>query len=203
MQSIKDTVSNEIIIKKSRFIGIVEPIRKEEDIATIHQKYKDKYPDANHHCLAAVYDKTGSIQRFDDDGEPSQTAGMPMLNVLQKQGLTNVCAVVIRYFGGIKLGAGGLVRAYSKAVGEALLNAKKTARTLLIKASIHASYADAAKLDRLLENTVHVLDKVYTDTVTFTIELEASTFENLKNGVQEITAGRSETTILKEYETYR
>ncbi len=203
MQSIKTTVSTEIVIKKSRFIGVVEPIRKEEDIAILHQKYKDKYPDANHHCLAAVYDKMGSIQRFDDDGEPSQTAGMPMLNVLQKQGLTNVCAVVIRYFGGIKLGAGGLVRAYSKTVGDALLNAKKTVRTPLIKSSITASYADAAKLERLLENTVTILDKVYKDTVTFTIELEASTFDNLKHSVQETTAGRCEATLLEEYETYR
>lgn len=119
MFTIKENVKNEIVINKSRFITYIYKINNENDINNILSNLKKEYKDATHYCFAYV---VGNIKRFNDDGEPSHTAGMPMLNVLENKNLNNVLAVVIRYFGGIKLGAGGLVRAYTNSVSEALLD---------------------------------------------------------------------------------
>ena len=116
MRTIKNNTINEIIIKNSRFICLLIKINS-VDINDILDKIKSDYPKATHNCYAYLYN---DIQRFNDDGEPGGTAGMPMLNVLLKEELSNVLCVVIRYFGGIKLGAGGLVRAYTKSVTECL-----------------------------------------------------------------------------------
>ena len=115
-------MTNEIIIKNSRFICVFMKINS-IDISNILDKIKEEYPKATHYCYAYVYN---DIQRFSDDGEPGGTAGMPILNVLENNNLNYVLCIVIRYFGGIKLGAGGLVRAYTKAVTNALDKTKLT-----------------------------------------------------------------------------
>ena len=121
MKSINKNVVNEIIINKSMFITKLIKINNEDEIKIKLDYIQKEYKDAHHYCYAYI---TGNTKRFNDDGEPSGTAGMPILNVLENNNLTNILCVVIRYFGGIKLGAGGLVRAYTKAVTEALNNAK-------------------------------------------------------------------------------
>ena len=118
MKTIKENTKNEIIIKNSRFITLLYKIRSKEEIEQYLQQVKKLYPKATHYCYA--YKIGENIKKTSDDGEPGGTAGMPMLNVLDKEDITNILAITIRYFGGIKLGAGGLIRAYSKSVKEAL-----------------------------------------------------------------------------------
>lgn len=117
MFTIEKNIENEIIINKSRFITYLYKVNNIDEINNILEHLKKEYKDATHHCYSYII---GNIKRFNDDGEPSHTAGMPMLNVLENKKLNNVLAVVIRYFGGIKLGAGGLVRAYTNSVSEAV-----------------------------------------------------------------------------------
>lgn len=108
----------EYTVNKSRFISVTEHIESKEDALSVIQREKSRFPDATHHCWAYILDQSGTGTKFSDDGEPSGTAGMPILNVMQKQGLSHCITVVTRYFGGILLGAGGLVRAYTNsAVG--------------------------------------------------------------------------------------
>ena len=113
-------VEHEFIIKKSRFIATVEPVTSVEDADAVIARLRKQWWDARHNCSAMVTGLLGDQARSSDDGEPSGTAGVPMLEVLRRRELTDVVAVVTRYFGGVKLGAGGLVRAYSTAVSEAL-----------------------------------------------------------------------------------
>ena len=110
----------EIIEKKSRFIATVRPVETEEEAVAFINEMKKKYWDARHNCSAFVIGEHQELTRCSDDGEPAQTAGRPMLDVLLKEGITNVAVVVTRYFGGVLLGTGGLVRAYQKAVQEGL-----------------------------------------------------------------------------------
>ena len=118
MYTIKENVNGELIINKSKFITYIYNVNNKNDVNNIINDLKGKYKEATHYCYAYII---GNEKRFNDDKEPSHTAGMPMLNVLENKKLNNVLAVVIRYFGGIKLGAGGLVRAYTGAT-EAALN---------------------------------------------------------------------------------
>ena len=117
MKTIKKPVQSEINIKKSQFICCLFPTKNKRESKEIIQKLNQKYNDATHNCTAYI---VGDGEGFDDDGEPGGTAGRPMLNVLKKNEMENLVAIVTRYFGGIKLGAGGLVRAYSKSVLETL-----------------------------------------------------------------------------------
>ena len=110
MKTVKKEVTNEIIINKSKFITIIIPLTTIEQIDDILKNIKNKYKDATHYCYGYVIN---GKEKMSDDGEPSGTAGMPILNVIKKHDLTNVICIVVRYFGGIKLGAGGLTRAYS------------------------------------------------------------------------------------------
>ena len=120
----------EIIINRSRFIGRAFPINNEEDALLLLEQVRAEFPDASHHCYAYVLGRGSNIQRFNDDGEPGGTAGMPILQVILQQEIEDVLVVVTRYFGGIKLGAGGLVRAYSKSAAETLQKAGRVEMTL-------------------------------------------------------------------------
>ena len=117
MKTISEKITNELIIKNSKFITIIYPITSIENIQGLIDETKLVYPKATHYCYAYIIN---DIKRSSDDKEPSGTAGTPMLNVLTKENYTNILVITVRYFGGIKLGAGGLVRAYSKSVKEAL-----------------------------------------------------------------------------------
>lgn len=149
MNTIKNNVKNEIIINKSRFITYLYKVNNIFEVNNIINSLKKEYKDATHHCYAYIL---GNIKRANDDGEPSHTAGMPMLNVLESNDLDNILAVTIRYFGGIKLGAGGLVRAYTSSVTEAL---KETDIILLLKsykAVIEFDYKDIDKINYILKD---------------------------------------------------
>ncbi|WP_460799845.1 IMPACT family protein [Microbacterium sp. GXF0217] len=154
--TIADAVEHELVIKKSRFIAHVSPVASPEEADAVIARIRKQYWDARHNCSAQVTGTTGDRARSSDDGEPSGTAGIPMLEVLRRRDLTDVVAVVTRYFGGVKLGAGGLVRAYSSAVSEALDAAVLRDRMLLSRATITVPHGDAGRFDNLIREWVAV-----------------------------------------------
>ena len=127
MYIIRNNIDDEQIIKNSRFITRLVKITKKDEVEDILNNVKKEYPKATHYCYAYI---VNDYKKASDDGEPGGTAGMPILNVLEKEDMTSVIAIVVRYFGGIKLGAGGLVRAYSSSVRDTL---KKADKILLIE----------------------------------------------------------------------
>ena len=166
MYTIHENVKNEIIIKNSRFITIIAKIKFKEEVDSILNQIKKVYPKATHYCYTYKIGET--IKKAEDDGEPSSTAGLPMLNILEKEDITNVIAITVRYFGGIKLGASGLIRAYSKSVKEAL---KKAQTKELIKAvicDITFPYTKEKEINYKIPKE-HILDKSYLETITYRI----------------------------------
>ena len=153
MRSIKETTTNTIIIKKSEFITTLIPCNDEKEIKDLIELYSKD--DATHNCVAY---RVGPLEKADDDGEPSGTAGLPMLNVLQRQKIDNVIAIVTRYFGGIKLGAGGLTRAYTNSVADALKEADKETTIVVIFTNMN----DVSELSFTAEGKVAAGDKVGT-----------------------------------------
>nr|WP_201470635.1 YigZ family protein [Microbacterium hydrocarbonoxydans] len=145
-------VQHEIVIKKSRFIATVEPVGSVEAADAVIARIRKQWWDARHNCTAMVTGLLADQARSSDDGEPSGTAGVPMLEVLRRRELTDVVAIVTRYFGGVKLGAGGLVRAYSSAVSEALDLADLVRRRALTQVTIEVAHADAGRFDNLLRD---------------------------------------------------
>ncbi|WP_295101977.1 YigZ family protein [uncultured Microbacterium sp.] len=145
-------VEHELVIKKSRFIATVEPVASVDEADAVIARLRKRWWDARHNCSAMVTGLLGDQARSSDDGEPSGTAGVPMLEVLRRRELTDVVAVVTRYFGGVKLGAGGLVRAYSSAVSEALDLASPVHRQSLTQVTIDVAHADAGRYDNLLRD---------------------------------------------------
>lgn len=181
MRTIKSNVANEIIIKNSRFICLFMKINS-TDISNILDNIKEEYPKATHYCYAYVYN---DIQRFSDDGEPGGTAGMPMLNVLLKEELSNVLCVVIRYFGGIKLGAGGLVRAYTKSVTECLKVTDLMELEEGYKLRLKFNYNDEKQIKYLLKDS-NVLNEKYDLDVEYIVLVNNEIFNNIKNYNYEI-----------------
>lgn len=167
-RTIKENGTYELNIKKSRFICSLQRTDTEEDAQTLIDRIKKEHPKANHNCSAYLIGENSRIQRASDDGEPSGTAGVPILEVLKKNELENVTAVVTRYFGGIKLGAGGLIRAYGKSASSALKEIGIVEKKLHQFLSVVVSYHMSGKLQNDLHQSPYRLESVdYTDQVTF------------------------------------
>lgn len=179
MKSIENSITNMIIIQKSKFICKLVPVHNIEDITQELKQVKIEFPNATHYCYAYI---CGSTIHVSDDGEPNGTAGMPILNVLQKQNLNYILAIVIRYFGGIKLGAGGLVRAYSNATIEALK--KAILKTLVSGKLISCTfpYSEEKQMEYLLSN-VQIISKEYQEQITYKIKISNEEFEKIKNQI--------------------
>jgi uncharacterized YigZ family protein len=150
---------SEIEIKKSRFICSLKRVYSEEEAKAFIAEKKKEHWKANHNCSAFVIGENNEIQRSSDDGEPSGTAGVPMLEVLKKQGLINVVAVVTRYFGGTKLGSGGLIRAYSHAVSHALNTVGLVEGKLQQEIRLQISYANLGKVQNFMEHSPYILQE--------------------------------------------
>ena len=150
--TIASAVEHETVIRKSRFLTRIEPVSSVEQADAVIAAIRKRAWDATHNCTAMVTGLLGDQARSSDDGEPSGTAGIPMLEVLRRRELTDVVAVVTRYFGGVKLGAGGLVRAYSSAVSEALDLASLVRRAALRQVTLEVPHADAGRYDNLLRD---------------------------------------------------
>lgn len=176
MKTISKNIENEIIINKSRFICKLVKVYSEEDVMNALNNVKEEYKDATHYCYSYIINNT---ERFNDDGEPGGTAGMPILNVLKQNELNYVLCIVIRYFGGIKLGAGGLVRAYTKSASECLNNS--TLRELKIGFSIKILFDyDKVKLIDYTLNNIDIKDKTFEDKITYTFDISNENYSKIK-----------------------
>lgn len=174
--------SDEIIVNKSRFIGYVSPINSEDEAIDFINQIKKKHSDATHNVYAYVYGDNSNIQRFSDDGEPSGTAGMPVLNLIKLENLKNVVVVVTRYFGGILLGAGGLARAYSKAAKIGIDSAIIVDKTLYCDVNTEIDYTLLGKLENeLSKNNYLIKNKIFNEKVNLVILCLEEDVEKLKS----------------------
>lgn len=176
MQTIKNNTSNETIIKNSRFICYLYKIKDINDPNTILNNIKTIHKDATHYCYAYILD---NIKRTSDDGEPSGTAGIPILKVLENNNLNNILVIVVRYFGGIKLGAGGLVRAYTKSVTNTLSEDNTISLIPGYNLNIEFNYNQIKEIDYLLKN-ITINEKVFNTKIKYNIDIPISFLETIK-----------------------
>ena len=179
--SIKENVQAEIVVKKSKFICNLIKIETQEEAENIIKQIKKKYYDARHNCIAyRVISDERIIEKSNDDGEPSGTAGGPMLNILQKNDLCNVLVIVTRYFGGILLGTGGLVRAYSEATIEAINEAEKVEKCIGLEAEVQIEYNYLESFKHYCKiNNIFIGNFIYSDKIFCKIELQESNKQRL------------------------
>ncbi len=181
----------EIVEKKSRFIAHVFPVTKEEQALEYIETLKKQYWDARHNCYAYVMGENQQLQRFSDDGEPSGTAGKPILEVLLGEDIHNTLVVVTRYFGGTLLGTGGLVRAYSAATKTGIENSIVTDRCKGKKIELKTDYNGLGKIQYIMgEMDIPILDTVYTDMVGIIAVIPNMLYHSFKKKVTEVTAGK-------------
>ncbi len=180
MNTIKETIENTLIIKNSRFITIIYNINDIKDIDKYLKLVKDKYKDATHYCYAYILPNN---IKCSDDGEPGGTAGKPILDVLTKHNLNFILAIVVRYFGGIKLGAGGLIRAYSKCISSCLNNTELTKLIPGKNIDIYFTYKDINDIDLLL-TICHINNKNYQDMISYNVNIPNDLLPILENKYQ-------------------
>lgn len=181
---------DEVIINKSRFIGYAMPIDSEEDALEFIEEIKRKHRDATHNVYAYVVGENSNIQRFSDDGEPSGTAGIPALEVIKKEDLRNVVVVVTRYFGGVKLGGGGLIRAYTRGAKIGLDAGIIVDMTLHRKLKIRIDYTNYGKIENFLLAGGYLLDdSVFDDAVNIYVYIEEEELSNFTNIITDLTSG--------------
>ena len=184
--------SGEIEEKKSRFIARVVPVTTEEEAVAFINSVKKQYFDARHNCSCFIIGENQELTRCSDDGEPSGTAGRPMLEVLLNEGITNAAAVVTRYFGGTLLGTGGLVRAYQGSLKEALNNSVIIERQQGFTFNVSCDYTDVGKLQYIFANTeCYTMESEYGVSVSFKIAVKTDLFDSLSKSITETTAGRA------------
>ena len=182
----------EIVEKKSRFIATVRPVESEEEASSFIAEMKKKYWNATHNCSAFVVGEHNEIQRSNDDGEPSGTAGHPMLDVLLGEGIHNAAVVVTRYFGGTLLGTGGLVRAYSRSVQAGLAGCTVLVKKKGFLLRMETDYTGIGKIQYILgQRGLLITGSEYTDKVTVETLVPESDLSSLKEEITEGTSGRT------------
>lgn len=189
----------EYIEKKSRFLGEIHPVSDEQEAAEIVQQARKKYYDARHHCYAWILGDDGARKKAADDGEPSGTAGIPMLKVLEGAGIRNAVVVVTRYFGGTLLGTGGLVRSYTNAAQAALADAQIVR---MCRCKVIGITTEYSLLDRVLyflgQEKITPYDQTYTDKVSLTITVEAAAADAVMEKLTSLSGGKAEILVLDE-----
>ncbi len=201
-KTLRQSASDEVIINKSRFIGYACPCQKEEEALAFLQSIRTKHKDATHNCYAYVIGQNAGIMRYSDDGEPGGTAGLPMMEVLKAQGVVNCCVVVTRYFGGVLLGAGGLVRAYTQGTVIAL----KAAQVVMMEPSqqylCEVGYPLWDKMQHAMRSMpLQLVSSEFTTSVTFTILIREKDAPDVLADLTRLTDGRFES--LLEDESYQ
>ena len=196
----KDSIySGEIVEKKSRFIGYIKKVESEEEAVEFINQIKKKNYDARHNCSAFIIGKNREIVRCSDDGEPSSTAGRPILEVLMGSELVNICAVVTRYFGGTLLGTGGLVRAYTDATKVGLAQCQTAIMSLGKKVKIHTDYNNIGKvLYELGQRNISQDESEYTDVICITVTVPIEDMDGFEKKITEISAGKSTVEVVEE-----
>ena len=176
MQAIKNNTNSEIIIKNSRFICYLYKIKDINHIHTYLNNIKKEHKDATHYCYAYILD---DIKKSSDDGEPGGTAGIPILKVLENNNLNNILAIVVRYFGGTKLGSGGLVRAYTKSVTNTILNNNLVNLIKGYNIDIEFTYNQIKEIDYLLKD-ININNKIFDTTIRYNINIPSEFLETIK-----------------------
>lgn len=193
----------ETVIKKSRFITTLMPIKDAQDAEAKLSAIRAEFKDATHNCYAYIGDNNSGVMRYSDDGEPQGTAGAPMLEVLKRRRLGFTLAVVTRYFGGVKLGANGLVGAYTDSVANALDNAEIAEFKLSAIASVSAIYALDKKIGALIDSIGKIIDKDYGADIKYTFAVPIETLDTVKEYMTDLTLGNSEIIVIeKKYIAY-
>ena len=188
--TIKQAHSIENVISKSRFIAYIKPVSTENEAKAFIDEIKTKHKDATHNCSGYTVGPEMNIQKANDDGEPSGTAGIPMLEILKKQEIHNVCVVVTRYFGGIKLGAGGLIRAYSGAVRDVIYDIGRVELREAIPVTVTLDYDQTGKFEYELASTTFLLrEQFYTDKVSYQIDVVKNEYDAFIDFLNRITSG--------------
>ncbi|MBO4400912.1 MAG: YigZ family protein [Selenomonadaceae bacterium] len=194
MKNFKTLAAGEIFtadyeVKKSVFLANVSHVETEESAREFLNQIRKKYFDATHNCSAWILGETGDKQKSNDDGEPGGTAGNPILDAIKKNELTNICVVVTRYFGGIKLGAGGLIRAYSHTAALGIAAAKIVRMTTFQKIAVTVEYSFLAQIENFLRNKkISVANAEYAADVTLNLLLEPVDVDNFLAELTELTA---------------
>lgn len=183
---LKNETRYEQVIKKSRFIACLKPVKSEEEARNYIESIRKEFSDSSHVCHAYVIGDHNEIQRSSDNKEPAGTAGVPMLEAILKNDMQNMCACVVRYFGGIKLGAGGLIRAYSSSVSDAIQQADKTIDVIFKQYSVTYPYELSGSLENYLRNNTDIKDFLYDEKVTCLFETD---IQDIQEKIQNRTSG--------------
>lgn len=184
---------DEIVINKSKFIGSVSPVKDEEEAIEFIEKIRKEFRDASHHVYAYSIGENKGIQRFTDDGEPSGTAGMPVLSVINNEDLRNIVVVVTRYYGGVNLGAGGLVRAYIKGAKIGIDNGLIVDKVKYNEILVNIEYTLLGKIENeLSKNKFIIKDKIFKENVLVNILCKDDDLNKLNDIINEITSGKAE-----------
>ncbi len=190
--------AQEYIVKKSKFIGYAKPVKTEQDALAFIEEIRKKHWDATHNVYAYAL-REGSIKRFSDDGEPQGTAGMPVLNVITQEGITDCVVVVTRYFGGILLGGGGLVRAYSHSAKLAIDGAGVITLVPWLVLNLLCDYTLYGKIETLIRDTDGVIsDTAFTDNVEITFRIEKDSINSFEKKLKDLTNGKVDFNIKEE-----
>lgn len=180
MNVIEKNVSNTYVIKRSKFICFLYYVENVDEINAILEKLRQEYKDATHVCYSYILTNK---EKAHDDGEPSGTAGLPILEILKKKDLLNVLCVVVRYFGGIKLGAGGLIRAYSNSVVQTLALTKIIPYKKYVTVYLEADYGEKRLLE-LICNDYEVINRIYDEKIIYTLRIEENDLERIESGIK-------------------
>lgn len=195
-KSVRGPAQTEIVIKRSRFIAHVAPVSTEAEAVAFIQRIRTEHAEATHNCYAY---KAGNVVRLSDDGEPSGTAGRPIFDVIEKQGISDVCVIVTRYFGGILLGAGGLVRAYSQSAAAGVEAAGVAETVPALDLQLTLDYGLVGKVQYLLEQVgALTFDSQYGHEVTVDCRILAAWEADLLTQLQDLSAGRIQVKRLRE-----
>ena len=185
--------SDEFIINKSRFIGYGAPAETEEEALAFLAEIRKKHADATHNCYAYIIGRNMGVMRYSDDGEPGGTAGMPIIEVMKNRGVVNACVVVTRYFGGVLLGAGGLVRAYTQGAVTAIDASGVGVMHLTARYMMDVSYAMLSRVEYFLKSApVIVEDKDFSDVITLTLLVKCADEDKLLSDLTQLSEGRLE-----------
>ncbi|WP_270180114.1 YigZ family protein [Alkalihalobacillus sp. CinArs1] len=197
--TVKGEGEHEIVIQKSRFITHVKRTTTEEEAQAFIQHIKKKHNNATHNCSAYLIGEQDHIQKANDDGEPSGTAGVPMLEVLKKKQLKDTTVVVTRYFGGIKLGAGGLIRAYGQSVSEGINATGIVERKLMTKIQTNIDYTLLGKVENEIRSSNYILEEInYLDNVQVIVIVERGEEEDYIEWMTNLTSGKGNITVLNQ-----
>ncbi len=198
--SVKQRSATETVIEKSRFLGFAAHTENEQEARAFLGELREKHPLATHVCFGYVADRTGNVQRFSDDGEPQGTAGMPILNAVKGKKLLETTVAVVRYFGGIKLGAGGLTRAYSNAALDAIAAAGVAEYDECCETEISVSYPELDALLRCLsERGQKIVSRAFGENAVVTVAVRKNAMQEFSETVSDRLHGRANFKTIRTY----